>query len=96
MLCLNCGLPRRLSCPTLTRSPTLPQTWRNWDLSRMTMHELYTQFGLDVQTIDFVGHAVALHANDGYMMQARMAACFAAVAIILATIRTPELTARKQ
>lgn len=47
------------------------QTWRNWDLSRMTMHELYTQFGLDVQTIDFVGHAIALHQNDAYMMQVR-------------------------
>ncbi|PRW44504.1 Rab GDP dissociation inhibitor [Chlorella sorokiniana] len=49
-----------------------PQTWRNWDLSRMTMHELYTQFGLDVQTIDFVGHAIALHQNDAYMMQPAM------------------------
>lgn len=29
--------------------PGVVQTWRNWDLSRMTMHELYTQFGLDVQ-----------------------------------------------
>jgi RAB protein geranylgeranyltransferase component A len=45
------------------------QTWRNWDLNRMTMHELYAQFGLDVQTIDFVGHALALHQNDAYMMQ---------------------------
>lgn len=27
------------------------------------------QFGLDVQTIDFVGHAIALHQNDAYMMQ---------------------------
>ena len=35
----------------------------------MTMHELYAQFGLDVQTIDFVGHALALHQNDAYMMQ---------------------------
>jgi hypothetical protein len=45
------------------------QTWRNWDLSRMTMHELYGQFGLDVMTIDFIGHALALHQNDAYMMQ---------------------------
>ena len=57
-------------CPAPTPTPPW-QTWRNWDLSRMTMHELYTQFGLDVQTIDFVGHAIALHQNDAYMMQAR-------------------------
>lgn len=148
--------PRHI--PLHTHPPRLPsrlQTWRNWDLTRMTMHELYTQaspchsshkeawclcvsvlvsrlhgpcpcdkraqparrpcgiatsdaalraithwrpccrgansagcsdacrppharspplpaalqFGLDVQTIDFVGHAIALHQNDGYMMQ---------------------------
>jgi hypothetical protein len=35
----------------------------------MTMHELYAQFGLDVMTIDFIGHALALHQNDAYMMQ---------------------------
>lgn len=46
-----------------------PQTWRAWDLSRMTMNELYKQFGLDAMTIDFVGHALALHQDDKYMMQ---------------------------
>ena len=35
----------------------------------MTMAELYAQFGLDVNTIDFVGHALALHQSDGYMAQ---------------------------
>ena len=53
---------------SLCRS-VVPQTWRNWDLSRMTMHELYAQFGLDAMTIDFIGHAIALHQNDAYMMQ---------------------------
>lgn len=48
-------------------NPTDPSTWRGWDLSRMKMHELYTQFGLDVQTIDFIGHAIALHSDDAYM-----------------------------
>ncbi|GAB4814512.1 hypothetical protein N2152v2_001558 [Parachlorella kessleri] len=46
-----------------------PGTWRNWDLSRMTMQELYGQFGLDAMTIDFIGHALALHQNDSYMAQ---------------------------
>lgn len=44
-----------------------PSTWRGWDLSRMKMHELYAQFGLDIMTIDFIGHAIALHRDDGYM-----------------------------
>ena len=47
-----------------------PATWRSWDLTKMTMHELYAQFGLDVMTIDFVGHAVALQSDDSYMMKA--------------------------
>ena len=59
---------RALPCPAVPAVPAV-QTWRNWDLNRMTMHELYAQFGLDVQTIDFVGHALALHQNDSYMMQ---------------------------
>ena len=33
----------------------------------MTMAELYESFGLDEQTIDFVGHAVALHITDEYL-----------------------------
>jgi hypothetical protein len=27
----------------------------------MTMAELYTYYNLDAQTIDFIGHALALH-----------------------------------
>lgn len=50
-------------------SATDSSTWRGWDLTRMTMHELYTQFGVDVMTIDFVGHAIALHRDDQYMMR---------------------------
>lgn len=48
---------------------TDPATWRGWDLTKMTMHELYTQFGLDVMTIDFIGHAVALHRDDRYIVR---------------------------
>jgi Rab GDP dissociation inhibitor len=52
-------------------------TWRGWDLCRMTMAELYAQFGLDVATIDFVGHAIALHRDDHYMTRVRRAAAAA-------------------
>ena len=33
------------------------------------LQELYAQFGLDAMTIDFIGHALALHQNDSYMAQ---------------------------
>jgi len=35
----------------------------------MTTAELYEAFGLDEQTIDFLGHAVALHITDAYLTQ---------------------------
>ena len=38
-----------------------PRTFKGNDLSKMTMKELFDSYGLDVQTIDFVGHAIALH-----------------------------------
>ncbi len=44
-----CGLAFLCPCAIAPCTCTRLQTWRNWDLSRMTMHELYTQFGLDVQ-----------------------------------------------
>lgn len=37
------------------------------DLRRMTMADVYTKFGLNDMTVDFVGHAVALHKDDGYL-----------------------------
>ncbi|KAG7674913.1 hypothetical protein KSW81_002423 [Nannochloris sp. 'desiccata'] len=33
----------------------------------MSMHALYTEFGLDLMTIDFIGHAIALHRDDNYV-----------------------------
>jgi len=40
------------------------------DPRRHTMAQVYQKFGLSEQTIDFVGHAVALHSNDSYLQQA--------------------------
>ena len=42
-------------------------TWDNKNLNTMTMGQVYESFGLDQQTIDFLGHAVALHIEDGYL-----------------------------
>lgn len=44
-----------------------PSTWEDKDLNTMKMTELYEAFGLDEQTIDFLGHAVALHITDEYL-----------------------------
>jgi Rab GDP dissociation inhibitor len=46
-----------------------PATHKGLDLRTMTMAQLYTHFGLDAQTIDFVGHALALHRDDAYLDQ---------------------------
>lgn len=42
-----------------------PKTWK--DLSpTSTMDEVYKKFGLDENTSDFVGHALALYRDDSY------------------------------
>lgn len=33
------------------------------------MFFFYRKFGLDENTIDFIGHAVALHSNDSHLHQ---------------------------
>lgn len=48
-------------------NPDEPSTWGGKDLNKMTMAELYHSFGLEAQTIDFLGHAVALHITDDYL-----------------------------
>ena len=42
------------------------------NLRRMCMQEVYKQFGLGEMTIDFIGHAIALHRDDAYMSQPAM------------------------
>ena len=36
------------------------------------MSDVYKQFGLGEMTIDFIGHAIALHRDDSYMAQPAM------------------------
>eukprot|EP00930_Biecheleria_cincta_P092258 TRINITY_DN820_c0_g1_i3.p1 TRINITY_DN820_c0_g1~~TRINITY_DN820_c0_g1_i3.p1 ORF type:complete len:490 (-),score=99.92 TRINITY_DN820_c0_g1_i3:180-1547(-) len=40
------------------------------DPRRHTMAQVYQKFGLQESTVDFVGHAVALHSNDDYFNKA--------------------------
>ena len=44
-------------------------TWKDRDLETMPMIDLYKHYKLDEQTIDFLGHAVALHIDDDYLTQ---------------------------
>jgi len=50
-------------------NPTDSSTWQQRDLDRMTMYELYQAYGLQPMTVDFLGHAVALHRDDQYWAQ---------------------------
>ena len=38
-----------------------PKTWKDVDPQKTTMDELYKKHGLDENTCDFVGHALALY-----------------------------------
>lgn len=44
-----------------------PKTWKDFDPARGTMQALYEKFGLDKNTQDFTGHALALHRDDEYL-----------------------------
>ena len=50
-------------------------SWDGKNLSGMTMKELYDSFGLDDMTVDFLGHAVALHIEDGYLAKPALETC---------------------
>merc|ERR1719282_1207441 len=47
-----------------------PDTQQGIDPKRHTMAQVYAKFGLQDATIDFIGHAVALHINDEYLNKA--------------------------
>ena len=38
-----------------------PKTWKDIDPKTATMEDVYKKFGLDENTCDFVGHALALY-----------------------------------
>merc|ERR1712168_1129907 len=44
-----------------------PKTWKDVDPKATTMAEVYKKFGLDENTSDFVGHALALFRDDDYL-----------------------------
>jgi Rab GDP dissociation inhibitor len=44
-----------------------PSTGKGFDLGRDTMRAVYDKFGLEKDTMDFLGHACALHRDDTYL-----------------------------
>ncbi|RZC56320.1 hypothetical protein C5167_015173 [Papaver somniferum] len=44
-----------------------PKTHEGLDLTRVTTRELIAKYGLDDNTIDFIGHALALHRDDRFI-----------------------------
>lgn len=47
--------------------PSDPSTHGGLDLQTMTMAELYKYYGLQKETVSFIGHALALYRDDSYM-----------------------------
>lgn len=54
-------------CATL--DPENPLTWNRMNLQVLSMSDLFKSFELDSNTIDFIGHALALHSNDSYLSE---------------------------
>ncbi|KAK7252433.1 hypothetical protein RIF29_36365 [Crotalaria pallida] len=46
-----------------------PKSHEGMDLNKVTAKELISKYGLDDNTIDFIGHALALHLDDEYLTQ---------------------------
>jgi len=46
-----------------------PKTHQGLDLTRLPMKKVYEHFSLEPDTIDFIGHALALYLNDDYLEQ---------------------------
>ena len=44
-----------------------PKTWKDFDPATATAQALYDKFGLDKNTQDFTGHALALYRDDDYL-----------------------------
>jgi Rab GDP dissociation inhibitor len=42
-------------------------TWKDIDVKKQPTSAIFKKFSLAENTIDFMGHAVALHLNDNYL-----------------------------
>lgn len=46
-----------------------PKTWKDIEINKQPMKDVFKKFKLEDNTIDFLGHAVALYTNDVYLNQ---------------------------
>eukprot|EP00727_Mastigamoeba_balamuthi_P014235 m51a1_g9434 putative rab gdp dissociation inhibitor alpha (451) ;mRNA; f:435516-437591 len=46
-----------------------PKTHQGFDLDKVLMKDLFKKFSLEPDTIDFIGHAIALYRDDAYLEQ---------------------------
>ena len=44
-----------------------PKTWKDIDIHKQPMSDVLKKFKLEENTIDFLGHAVALFRDDDYL-----------------------------
>ena len=49
--------------------PKRPAKTGKYDLNRMSMQELYKEFGLETSSQCFIGHAMALHTDVTYQIR---------------------------
>jgi Rab GDP dissociation inhibitor len=52
--------------------PKNKTTWKNHDLNNMKFGDLVEKFKLEENTMDFIGHAVALYTNDDFLKEKAM------------------------
>jgi Rab GDP dissociation inhibitor len=50
-------------------NPDDPKTWHGMDIKKMSMKDVFKHYNLEDNTIDFMGHAVALHFSDNYLFE---------------------------
>lgn len=44
-----------------------PKTWKDIDIYKQPMKDVFKKYSLEENTIDFLGHAVALYSDDDYI-----------------------------
>lgn len=49
--------------------PANPKTHKGYNLQTMTTKKLFEEYGVDSDTMTFLGHAVALQSNDAYLQR---------------------------
>ena len=47
--------------------PENPKTWKDMDLRKQPMIDVFKKYKLEENTIDFLGHAVALYREDSFL-----------------------------